>query len=392
MLLKELVEKREELNQKRKKLKQVFDEAGKDMDMEQVTCLEGDSKSKVEEIRKMNSEIEDLQIRVEELAEVEKAQKQNQVEQVKFPEQKKKTFGDMFVESEAFKSKGNSALLDVGLKTLMETSAGWEPEEIRTGRVVLDAQRPIQVIDAIPMGSTSQTAVVYMEETTFTNNAEETDEGGSYGEATLELTERSSTVRKIAVFIPVTDEQLEDVAQVRGYINNRLRFMIRQRLDKQILEGDGVSPNLEGIRQNGSIQSQAKGGDPVPDAIYKAMTKVMVTGQAQPDLVIFHPNDWQQVRLLRTSDGIYIWGNPSESGPERIWGLPVVKAQAIAEGNALVGDFANFVELAEKRGIEVQVSNSHDDYFVKGKQAIRADMRVALPIYRPAAFCEVTGL
>jgi TolA-binding protein len=179
MILKELVEKREELNAKRKKLKQVFDEAGKEMDMEQVTCLEGDSKAKVEEIRKMNAEVEDLQVRVEELAEVEKAQKQSQTEPIKFPERERKTFGDMFVESEAFKSKGSSALIDVGLKTLMETSAGWGPQDIRTGRVVLDAQRPIQVIDAIPMGSTNQTAVVYMEETTFTNNAAEASEGGT---------------------------------------------------------------------------------------------------------------------------------------------------------------------------------------------------------------------
>jgi HK97 family phage major capsid protein len=389
--MKELVEKREELNAKRKKLKQVFDEAGKDMDMDQVECLEGDSKSKVDAVRKMNAEIEDLQKEVEGLAEVERASK-NTESQVKFPEEGKKTFGDLFVESEAFKSKGAIASLDIGIKTLMETSAGWEPEDIRTGRVVLDAQRPIQVIDAIPMGSTSQSAVVYMQETTFTNNAAETSEGGTYGEAELALSEQSSTVRKIAVWIPITDEQLEDVAQVRGYVNNRLRFMLRQRLDKQILEGDGSAPNLEGIRQNGSIQSQAKGTDPVPDAIYKAMTAVMVTGQAQPNLVIFHPNDWQQVRLLRTSDGIYIWGNPSEAGPERIWGLPVIKAQAIVEGNALIGDFANFVELAERRGIEVQITNAHSDFFIKGKQAIRADMRAALPIYRPAAFCEITGI
>ncbi|MEX0843404.1 MAG: hypothetical protein WD120_03565 [Gemmatimonadota bacterium] len=45
-----------------------------------------------------------------------------------------------------------------------------------------------------------------------------------------------------------------------------------------------------------------------------------------------------------------------------------------------------------RRGIEVQISNSHSDYFVKGKQAIRADMRVALVIYRASAFSEVTGV
>jgi HK97 family phage major capsid protein len=168
--------------------------------------------------------------------------------------------------------------------------------------------------------------------------------------------------------------------------------MIRQEMDNQILNGNGSSPNLTGILQASGIQSQAKGTDPVPDAVYKAMVNVMTNAYTTPNAVVFHPLDWQAVRLLRTSDGVYIWGNPSESGPERIWGTQVVMAHVIPQGTALTGDFANFVEWAERRGIEVQISDSHSDFFRYGKQAIRADVRAAMPIYRPAAFCEVTGL
>jgi HK97 family phage major capsid protein len=169
-------------------------------------------------------------------------------------------------------------------------------------------------------------------------------------------------------------------------------FMVRQRLDSQILVGDGVAPNLGGILTTVGIQTQAKGGDPTPDAVYKAIVKVEVVGQAAPNAVIFHPTNWQDVRLLRTADGIYIWGNPSDAGPERIWGLRVLKAQAITLGKALVGDFANYIELSTRRGIDVQVSNSHADFFINGKLAVRADTRVALVVYRPSAFTQVTGL
>jgi HK97 family phage major capsid protein len=87
-----------------------------------------------------------------------------------------------------------------------------------------------------------------MEETTFTNSAAETAEGGTYPESALALTERSTPVQKITTFIPVTDEQLEDVPQIQGYLNNRLPFMVRQRLDLQILTGNGTTPNLRGLR------------------------------------------------------------------------------------------------------------------------------------------------
>lgn len=398
---------------KSKTLAVVFDEAGPEMDLTQVKSISGDTMAKAEEIRKMNDELTDLGTQRDELLAVRKAAERVRTatvpgadgEQGSEPNaaaanitarEQAKSFGELFTASQAYKARtggvGPESKLDMELKTLMTTSAGWTPETTRTGRLVDFATRPVQVTDLVPATTTIQAAVVYMEETTFTNNAAEAAEGGTYAEAALALTEQSSTVRKIAVFLPVTDEQLEDEPQVRGYIDNRLPFMLRQRLDSQILVGNGTAPNLRGFLNVVGIQTQAKGADPSPDAVYKAMVKVRVTGRAMPNGIVYHPTNWQDIRLLRTADGIYIWGNPSDAGPERIWGLAVAQSDAITLGTALVGDYATYSELASRRGIDVQVSNSHSTYFIEGKQAMRADVRVALVVYRPAAFCTVTGL
>jgi HK97 family phage major capsid protein len=304
--------------------------------------------------------------------------------------------GALFVKSAAFRQYrgGRSPVveLDVDLKTLFQTTAGWAPETSRTGRVELyPTQQPV-VSDIIPQTRTQQAAVVYMEETTFTNNAAETSEGGTYPEGALALTERTSDVRKIAVFLPVTDELFEDETRARDYVNNRLMFFLRQRLDQQILVGNGTPPNLRGVLNLASIQTQAKGTDPVPDAIFKGMVKVRSIGFTEPSHIVLHPNDWQDIRLLRTADGVYIWGNPSEAGPERMWGKPVVQSTYETEGTGVVGDFAMFSELAVRRGVEVQVTNSHGTYFIEGKLAIRADLRCALIYYRQTAFCKITGI
>jgi HK97 family phage major capsid protein len=130
----------------------------------------------------------------------------------------------------------------------------------------------------------------------------------------------------------------------------------------------------------------------VPDAIFKAMTKVRVTGRALPTHILLHPNDWQQIRLLRTADGLYIWGNPSEAGVERIWGLPVVQNESLTENAGLVGSFmAAWIQLVERRGITVEMGFVGSN-FTEGKQTLRASGRWALPVYRPAAFCTVTGI
>lgn len=278
------------------------------------------------------------------------------------------------------------------LKTLMTTSAGYAPESLRIAGFTEAVTRPIQLLDIIPMGRTSYTSVVYMEETTRTHGAAEKSEGGTYAESAFAFTERSSSVRKITDSLPVTDEQLEDVPFIEGYINSRLMFGLRQRLDTQVLTGNGTPPNLEGINSNGSIQTQARGSDPDPDAFYKAMTNIRVTGRAMPTHHVIHPTDWQAIRLLRTADGVYIWGSPSEAGVERMWGLPVVQCDASSAGTAWVGSFQPaWISLFERRGVDMQVGYTGTQ-FVEGKRTIRADVRYAFVVFRPTAFCKVTGV
>jgi HK97 family phage major capsid protein len=407
----QLVEKRGELDTKSKMLKQVFDEAGPDLDMDKVKSLEGDSTAKVEKIREMHTEIGELQKAVDGFVAAIHAQEgmdaQAEARELAGKMQhsegqgtpKIKSMGQFFAESQQYKDakdkKDLSIQYDVELKTLMTTSAGWAPETTRGPRMIDFVTRPIQVVDTVPTTTTSQTAIKYMQETTFTNNAAEVAEGGTKPEAALALTEVTDPVRKIAVWIPVTEEQLEDVPGVQSYIDNRLTFMVRQRLDSQILVGDGTAPNLSGILDRAGIQSQAKGADPTPDAFYKAMMLVRLTGAgnggAIPNAIYMNPLDWQDIRLLRTTDGIYIWGSPADPGVDRLWGLPVVLAEGLTAGTGLVGD-TSYLELAVKKGITLKTTDSHSDYFIKNQLVILAEMRAALVVYRPAAWVQVTGI
>ena len=418
-----LVEKRAELAAKQQALHAIFDEAGDDLDLSKCTALKGfpDTASKAAELKRLNTELTAIGKEVEGLQGVEEAAANTKKigEDLNTPAgqmvhpaagggdgQKAantKSIGALFVESEAFKGYrhgqgvGPMAELDIEVKTVMSTGTGFAPQAIRTGRLVEAALAPIEVIDLIPSGATDQAAVVYMEETTATSGAAEVAESAqgaliTWAESALAFTQQTSTVRKIATFLPVTDEQLEDIPFIQSFVNMRLGYFLRHQLDVELLVGSGVAPNLLGFLNVPTIQSQAKGADPTPDAIFKAMTLVRVTGRANPSGVVLHPNDWQAIRLLRTGDGIYIWGSPADAGPERIWGLPVAQSSGITENTGLVGDFQGYSQLVMRRGIDVQISNSHASYFVQGVQAIRADLRAAFVVYRPTAFCLVTGI
>lgn len=412
-----LQEKADELKAKQKKLATVFDEAGPERDFTLVKSLgDIDSKAKVDKVREMSKELNDLVDELKKLQDIDKADQQMALIE-KFlttpaspylpPVQghERKTLGRLFTESDVYKSvvdiksqKVNAReftvnLPEVGMKALFEDSAGWPPQSLRIpGLVIPFATRPIQVLDLIPPGTTTYLVIKYMLETTFTNAAAETAEAGQYPEAALALTEETSNVEKLAVTLPVTDEQLADVPQAESYINMRLPFMLRQRLDGQILVGNGVAPNLQGIVNTPNVQIYAQAGaDSMEDAIFKSITQVRFTGWANPNAVVIHPLDWQSIRLHRTTEGMYIWGFPGEAVPDRIWGLPVAMGSALSQGTAVIGDFANFCQLFERTGIDIQVGYVNDD-FIKGRRAIRGDTRQAFVVYRPAAFCLATGL
>ena len=411
---KELLEK---LNAKRAELAEIFAKAAVKIDGQDRYNL---TPAQLDDVKARNTEIDDLAKQIEDAkfaddvfqknaqalrdsnrpaSQLPLGGAKNAEGRAQNAQRQAKSLGQLFVESESYKNARDKKSFEVRLnefdfleaKTLMETGAGFAPQSIRTGRVVEYAHRRPVVADLIPQTPTEQAAIVYMEETTFTNNAATRAEGGQAGESALAYTERSKGIREIATFLPVTEIQLEDVSQAQSLIDNRLMTMLSLVEEDQLLTGDDNAPNLGGFHTI-VTQAQAKGADPVPDAIYKGMTKVRATGFAEPSAAVLHPNDWQDIRLLRTVDGIYIWGSPAEAGPERVWGLPVVVTTAETENTALLGDFQLYSEIFRRRGANIKVSNSHSDYFIKGKLAVRADERIALAIYRATAFCKITGI
>ena len=116
------------------------------------------------------------------------------------------------------------------------------------------------------------------------------------------------------------------------------------------------------------------------------------TIQGQANGAVFHPNDWEAIRLTRTADGIYILGNPSDPGPVRIWGLTPVITSRETENTGIVGDFRLGADLRVRSGITISISDSHGDYFEEGVLTLKATMRVAFPAYRENAFCSITGI
>ncbi len=190
---------------------------------------------------------------------------------------------------------------------------------------------------------------------------------------------------------------LTDYDQLVSFIDNQLRLGVLLEEERQILLGSGTAPNLRGILNTVGIQTQAKGADPTPDAIHKAVTKIRVVF-GEPDAIVIHPNDWEEIALLRTADGIYIWGSPADEAELSIWGLKVIVSPVLTAGTALVGAFGTAAEVFEREGARVTFSESGlgnaagEEMFSRNQIRFRGESRIGLAVIRPDHFCSVTGI
>lgn len=313
-----------------------------------------------------------------------------------------KSLGQWFTRSQQYKANREDpnarykvdipgVTLKSAIKAVMTTAAGIVPYPAPQADVVPIARRRPVVADLIPQTETSAPSIIYLEQTTATNNAAAVTEGAAKPESALGYTRRTIPLEVIAHILPVTNQELEDIPGIRDIIDQELVAMLRLAEEGELLNGDGSSPNLTGIITRSGVQTQDKGTDDVFTAVMKAATLIRHTGFADVTAGVMNPNDWLGFVTSQDDLGRFIYGSPADEVTPRVWGIPIVVTTAMTENTAVFGDFAGYARIWRKGGIRVEVGLINDD-FQRNQQSIRVEERIALQVRRPAAFCLLTGL
>ena len=276
------------------------------------------------------------------------------------------------------------------LRTLV-TTATFPSQAQRVPGILYPPPPQLRVADLLDQQTATSSVIEWVIETASpvsANTAVEVAEGLAKPEGAFTFTVASKALATIAVWVPITRQAAEDESQLTGYIQGRLSYACEKRLDAQLLNGDGVAPNIRGILNTTGVQTQAIGTDGMLVAIRKMITKVQIAGYDASGCVL-NPVDWEGVELAKDSTGNWIFTNDPTSlmGP-RVWGLPVVPTVAIAAGTALVGAFREAATLWRKAGVRILMSDSHVDNFTKNILVILAEMRAQLAVYAPPAFVK----
>ena len=317
-----------------------------------------------------------------------------------------KTFGEIFTEKlnndaafKAFRARSaKSAQIDFNGVSMfskagdMSTSGNLTGDVIAPDRIpgiIFDPDRAQHVRDFIPTASTSSNVVYYVRESAFEDNTATVGESSTKPQSDFDLTQEEAPVRKIATYVRMSEEMLNDVAGMTGYLTARLPKKLRLIEDNQILYGNGLGQNLEGITEVASayVDSLADANVNRFDVLVKAIAQVRAD-EYFANAIMVNPADWYNLLLIKSAEGDYLMPESARFGGQapRVAGVPIIANTAVTSGDFLVGDFAQGVQLFDRLQSNIRFFDQDQDNAIKNLVTVVAEERLALATYRPTAF------
>lgn len=299
-----------------------------------------------------------------------------------------KTAGTLFSESAEFKALAGGQREKVRLEvkaTVASDSTTVFPYQ--NPGIIAGAFVPLTVRDILTSVPISSNMANSLREASWTNSAAEVSQGAAKNESDITFEQYNVAITTVAHWIKVSNQLLADAPAVARYIDTRLRDGLAQRVDAQLLNGNGTSPNLSGFTDSGNYTAYTPTSDDLlVDAINRAKYALWAVGY-QPTAVIVNPADWGAMERTRESagSGMYLYGLPGMNAGTNPFGLRVVLSTHLTAGKILIGDFSNSATLWTREGVTVEMGYINDD-FTKNLVTIRAEERLGLGVERAAAF------
>ncbi|MFF2612685.1 phage major capsid protein [Kitasatospora sp. NPDC058046] len=266
-------------------------------------------------------------------------------------------------------------------------------QNVRLPTVDLTTPMPLTILDLIDHGTIGGPSFEYLQITAVARNAGIVPDEILPADATTKPTSGLSTnlaTAKVFTYADgytVTNQMLADAPALASYLNGQLSYNISNVIEDKILNGSGTGGNPTGILATTGVQAQAFDTDMVT-TIRKAITRLENIG-APITAVLVSPSDNEKFDLLKDAQGRYFSQGPWGSGPGTIWGRPRVVSQRLPAGTAILGNWKT-VSLMDREGLSVLAFNQHKDYAARNLVYVRAELRAAQAIFKPAELVIAT--
>lgn len=250
--------------------------------------------------------------------------------------------------------------------------------------------------DLIPTTPVTGQSFTYFKELLHTLGAGMVAEGAAKPTSNVTFEQVTDIVKKIAVWMPVTDEALDDVPQLYSYIQELLRYDLELKREGQLLKGDGTGNNLNGIMTQATVfdPDLSKATDTAIDTVRRAIYQARKQSKLAADAVVMSDLDWMNIELQKDGENRYLFANLQGLVTPVLWGRPIVASDSMDEGDGsttggefLTGSFQQGARIYDRMGFTIKVGMINDD-FIKNQRAILVEERLGLAVRKKHAFVK----
>lgn len=290
----------------------------------------------------------------------------------------------------SFKVAGNMTITG-------NVSGGNIPVEDRLAGVNMIASRQVRLLDIISRGTTSSNVVSWVYQANQDGTIGYTDEGTAKDQIDFDLVVDSESVQKIAAYIKVSTEMINDIDYIETLIRAELMKEILKYVEEEVYEGAGGGSALNGISTQAASFSAGTFAGAVDnanevDVLSVAMNQIALAEQEAPTYILMNPSDVTNLKLQKVSstDKRYVERLVMVAGQLSLDGVPIIPTTLVAQDDYLVGDFSKNL-LLDRDALSIDVGLDGND-FTENFRTILAEWRGVNILKNNDTTCFVAGV
>lgn len=315
-----------------------------------------------------------------------------------------KSFIDLVKNHDGYKSLQQKSVSLAELDVTKSDLASMKETKVTSAGIVAPNYDPViqpgirqelRIRDLLTTVPVSGQQYSYFRELLHTRGAAPVAEGGLKPTSNVTFETKTDRVKKIAVWMPVTDEALDDVPQLLAYLQELLRYDLKLEEEAQILKGDGTGENLNGLMTQATTYDATltKAGDTAIDIMRRAIYQVRKQSKLSADGLVMSELDWMNIELQKDGENRYLFANLQGLVTPILWGRPVITSDSVDEGDAdtggefLVANFARSSVLFDRMSFLFKMGLINDQ-FIKNERALLVEERLGLGVRRREALVK----
>lgn len=255
----------------------------------------------------------------------------------------------------------------------------------------------VQLRNVVPVSPTGSDLVKYVQFTKKDGSIGSVDAGTEKPQIDYNSTPVSAPVIKIAGWLTVQDEFLEDVVGARDFLAEELPKAYMDEETRQGFKGMGAGATPDELSGLYSIWGQdlilPKGTVTLDsnnwDKLAAGLTQVRQNLRAS-DAIWISPIDYMELLINKGTEMMYTYPITSDTnGTLRIGGVPIYQHTVFEQGEGLAGDYSRGARFFQKKAMTIRTSTEHDVNFTHNLTTILIEARVALACFFPEAFVKI---